>query len=291
MAIRKLIVPALLMLLFVGAFMPTGGPMGRAYQLVAQPLASVTDFLLTPGKAAFSFVTSSLRDRGDRAVEVEQLLELHQQVMRDAQLLQLHFENVELRNENAALKRLRARFADRDYQLLVPSVVGRRFDATAHTLTLSHGTVDGIRDGQVVVVGASLVGKVVRAGRSTATVELISTPGTRLNTIVGPINWAAAGISAEERQFEAEGADRLVGYVPNDVRIEVGHIAYLRDRMDWPDQAQGFAVGQVVEVTPVTEPQLRQRIVLRPLRPYRFINKVMVIVTQPAVEAPDEAQG
>jgi hypothetical protein len=69
--------------------------------------------------------------------------------------------------------------------------------------------------------------------------------------------------------------------VNEDAPIQVGHVAYLRDR-DWPDMAQGKALGEVVAVEESLEVQLRKRLVLRPIRPFRFVGQVEVYVPDPS---------
>lgn len=293
---RKLIIPGLLIALVLGALLPTTGAIGRAYQAIARPPANIVKMLLAPGASAFNAVTTALRDTGDRAVATEKLLALHEQVWRDALLLRLYYDNERLRRENAALQELSTRFVGRDYTFRLVSVIGRRFEPAGHTFTLGHGGRHGLAEGQVVVAGPNLVGRVVDAGRSTATVNLISTPGTRLNTIVAPADWSRTGIrraQLQTRQFDADGADRLVALVPDAAPIEVGHIAYLRDRgFEWPAEAQGMVVGQVVHIEPVYDPPQRKRVVVRPLRPFRFIDKITVLVTSADAQAqPDDREG
>jgi len=288
--IKKLFVPVSLLAMVVGSFMPTTGGVGEAYQTAIQPPANVWRTVIAPASAAFNLLTTALRDTDDRALEIQKLQALYEQIAGDAEFWRLRNELARLRRENAALQELSTRFAEQNYAFRLVSVVGRRFEHSTHTFTLSYGSRHGIREGQIIVAGPNLLGRITRVGRSTATAQLISTPGTRINTIIAPANWSRTGLTAQRmqtRQFDADGPDRMVSLVPEDAPVNVGDIAYLRDEFDWPIEAQGLAVGRVIEVESVHEPPLRKRVVIRPLRPYKFVDRVTVVVTNQTLDEGD----
>lgn len=289
-SIRRFLTPGILLGLFIAAFSPTSGTLGDLYQAIARPPARLVRLFITPGASAFDFITSSLRDSGQANLRLAALMELQEQVWHDAVLWQLYNDNQRLRRENAALQNINERFAGLDVALPMVPVTARRFEASGHHFTLGHGARHHIASGQVVVVGPNLVGQVIESGRSSATVRLISSPGTVLNTIVAPANWSRTGLlrsQLETRQFEAGPDGQLRALVAHDAPVAVGQVAFLRDE-DWPDEAQGWAVGQVSAIEPVDEHPLRVSLTLKLLRPFEFIDKVVVIVPQspPAEAAP-----
>ena len=285
---RKLVVPLIMLALFVGAFGPTTGTVGQACQTLVKMPARLLRMVLTPGSSAFTFVTTTFRDTSDADLKVSDLMQLHEQVWRDGTLLKLYYDNQRLRRENAALQHINERFGDSDVTLPMVAVTARQFESAGHQFTLGHGTRHGLHEGQVVVVGPNLIGQIIDAGRSSATVRLVSSPGTVINSIVAPANWSKTGLKKsqlETRQFEAGSDGTLTALVPKDAPVALGQIAFLRDE-DWPAEAQGCAIGQVIKIEPVDEHPLRVRVTLEPMRPYQFIDKVVVIVLKPLEDTP-----
>lgn len=110
----------------------------------------------------------------------------------DTEVRALDAENARLRVENELLRaRLAetgsvARFDRAGFRLVPAHVIGYGpAYAYAHTLALDAGTDDGVRVDSTVLAADGLVGRVLRAGRTTSTVLLLcdaeSTVGARLS--------------------------------------------------------------------------------------------------------------
>ncbi len=115
---------------------------------------------------------------------------------------QLRLENETLRAENERIKEESQQAAEIkrqnevltgllqlrngfEYETAAAAVIARDSSEVQQRVVLDRGTSDGIRVGDVVISsGAALVGRVVDAGTTTSTVQLISDPGS---TVIGQL--------------------------------------------------------------------------------------------------------
>lgn len=196
-------------------------------------------------------------------------------------IIALQAELDQLEREIAALQGLRAELAGTNVAPLRAGVTGRNADPDRRTLTINRGTRDGIREGLPVVDGSLLVGRVIDAGLPTATVELLTSPGRRYGAMITAPDLPVTGIPPQRREiclFEVISPRSLMAIVAKDFPAEVGDYAHLRDD-DWPATVQGRIIGVVRRVEPLpSQPLLRNRIIIEPLRPIDRLNRVTVIV-------------
>jgi len=155
-------------------------------------------------------------------------------------------------------------------------------------LTINRGSGDGIGEGMIVGTGANLVGRVSSVSAGSATVSLISTPGTLLDVRVMP---AAAGPSPREVVVQCQpmkGSDTFWAEAAQSDPIQAGDLAHLRlpdnvlaSQARWRDEAAGMVVGKVLRIEDhPDDPKLRTRIIIEPRRSLRHLTRVIVLVPE-----------
>jgi rod shape-determining protein MreC len=117
------------------------------------------------------------------------------------------------RNRLAAYDELTATAEDLGYSLVPSRVVGwGPAQSFSSTVTIDAGTDAGVRPDMTVVSGAGLVGRVVSAGRTTATVLLIidpaSTVGARIGDTMDMGFLTGRGVVGDEGRLDLELVDR-----------------------------------------------------------------------------------
>jgi rod shape-determining protein MreC len=96
----------------------------------------------------------------------------------------------EIRRQNSILTGLLQLRNGFEYTTVAATVIGRDSSEVQQRIVLDRGTGDGLKIGDVVIAtGGSLVGRVVDAGATSSTVQLISDPGS---TVVGQLMSSAA---------------------------------------------------------------------------------------------------
>jgi len=274
MSIRSLITPALLIGVVVCAFLPsswlgwTRGP----HKLVETVIGPVSQLLST--------VAGSVGGEAEDPVLLADLQKANTLLQEQyARNLRLENEVIRLRRENAALQDLQERFNQREYRTIMADVMGRSIESGTRALTINRGERAGLRDQIPAVIDANVVGRLTSVGRATATVELITTPGTKLNAILTPPTWSGSLPAARRRlvQFDALADGTFEALAPNDLPVNIDDIAHLRDD-SWPDSVNGMILGRVIDVESLDDPPLRIRITIAPLRTLQYLNEVTLIV-------------
>ncbi|MEX0884815.1 MAG: rod shape-determining protein MreC [Phycisphaeraceae bacterium] len=193
---------------------------------------------------------------------------------------QLEQEVDRLRQENQALRQVRAIVGDRPGLEAVSARVGGVSGGAGlnPTLTIDRGSQRGVARDQVVVWGFSLVGRVTRAGPLTADVGLITATDTAVSARIVPPT-----MDAPQRQWRGWLAydpetQALTAEIGPDEQVEAGDLAHLDDTA-WPAEAQGFVIGRVASVErDPDEPYLIRRVIVRPFLPLTSLSQVSVLV-------------
>ena len=101
-----------------------------------------------------------------------------------------------LEQENKRLANLLGMPGSPEYRTLVARVAQRDLNTWWQRLVLRRGRVDGVREGSPVVAGGEyVIGRVLKVGRHTCEVQLVSDPGFR----------ASANIEGDERAVVYQG--------------------------------------------------------------------------------------
>ncbi|NLJ75720.1 MAG: rod shape-determining protein MreC [Peptococcaceae bacterium] len=104
-----------------------------------------------------------------------------------------------------------------NYNLLTASVIGRDPGNWFATITLNHGSGDGVKENMSVLTPDGLVGRVVAVTPSTCEVLLITDPRSGVGSLVQDTR--APGIV--EGVAGAAGIVRMI-HIPNNARVEAG---------------------------------------------------------------------
>jgi rod shape-determining protein MreC len=147
---------------------------------------------------AFRPMQSALDGFGRNLASISSALGEIDQLRQDNEALRAENERIrienrqaeELRRENEMLTGLLQLRSGFEYETIAASVIGRDSSEVQRRITLDRGTSDGIEVGDVVIAGGgALVGRVVEAGATSATVQLISDSGS---TVIGQLMTSAA---------------------------------------------------------------------------------------------------
>jgi len=148
-------------------------------------------FAFRPMESALDGLGRNLGSIASALAEIDQL-RLENEALR-AENERIRIENrqaEELRRENELLTGLLQLRNGFEYETVAASVIGRDSSEVQRRITLDRGTADGIEVGDVVIAsGGALVGRVVEAGQTVATVQLISDSAS---TVIGQLLTSAA---------------------------------------------------------------------------------------------------
>jgi len=148
-------------------------------------------FAFRPMQGALDGLGRNLASIGAALAEIDQL-RLDNEALR-AENERIKIENrqaEELRRENEQLTGLLQLRSGFEYETIAAAVIGRDSSEVQRRVTLDRGTADGIEVGDVVIAGGgALVGRVVEAGVTSSTVQLISDSAS---TVIGQLLTTAA---------------------------------------------------------------------------------------------------
>jgi len=232
-------------------------PLRRFALDVASPVQTAADAVVSPVADWVDGVTSAGDLRSERDELRTQVDELQSELARSEGALK---ENEELRTL------LELPFAG-DLEGITAEVIARAPNAFERTIVLNKGTSSGIAEGMPVVAGDGLVGRVVRAGSTSAKVLLITDESSGVSVRIENETGSAVG---------QRGRDTLaVDFVDPDASISEGDVAVTLGEMSrFPP---GVPVGTVVEAEP-RPGEVQQRIRLEPIVDLGEVDVVTVLV-------------
>ena len=278
--LRSLLVTGMMLLLIAAAVLPAG-----RYQWAARPLSRATEALLKPVSHLFSIPVTALRNKPAVIDDFANLQIANERVAYYQGLAQRYkMENTELRRENAALQELATYISTDDFLFLRAAVTGRSSNPRENTLRLNKGASAGLAVGLPVVTDSNIIGRVVDAGRTGSTVQLITSPGLKFNAVIEPPPTQEARKTGDHevpRLLTADDDGRLIAIVPEKMPIEVGDVAKLRDS-DWYHVAQQMVVGRVIKIESANDLPLRKRVYIRPIPTIRYLGHVLIVVPKGA---------
>lgn len=224
---------------------------------VASPVQTAADAVVSPVADWIDGVTSAGDLRAERDELRRDVEELESELARAEGALE---ENEELRTL------LDLPFAG-DLEGITAEVIAREPNAFERSITLSKGTSSGIAEGMPVVAGDGLVGRVVRAGRTSSKVLLITDESSGVSVRIGNQTGSAVG---------QRGRDTLaVDFVDPDALVSDGDVAVTLGEMSrFPP---GVPVGTVGEAEP-RPGEVQQRIRLEPIVGLAEVEVVTVLV-------------
>jgi cell shape-determining protein MreC len=198
---------------------------------------------------------------------------LYEEMLARTRQLENHLRDAQVQIQELSMIR---QMGSPDAMKLVDAAVATWGVAT-HTLGISRGQRDSLREGLVVVDGGSLVGRLSEVYPVSATVKLITAPRTSLqarvvapDAIDSPMGLVVALKSDTDGLFHCQ--------VKASDPVHEGDLAHLSDD-SWPTEAAGFIVGRVTAIKPdPTDPLLRRLVTVKPLRPLPKLSRVRVMV-------------
>lgn len=214
------------------AYEGTDGPL-HTVQNVAGSLSSPFKFAGANAQAAAGNAAGALED----ATASEQTLSALRE--QNAELTALVAKDEEIRQEN---ERLRGLLDMRDtYEVsgVVAQVIGRSTDAWNQTVTINKGSADGVDAGLTVMGPNGVVGQVVSASNTTATVRLLTDPKSG----------AAALVQSNRAEGIVRGSLDGLLYLQNvdaDVQVSVGDLILTSGLGG--SYVRGLLIGTVVKV-------------------------------------------
>lgn len=240
-------------------------PVRSAVGSVVGPMESVTASALRP----FTDVTDSLRTNQDLRTQVARL---------EAENSGLHAKMSTLpidQKRLAELDGLTRTVADTGYSMVAARVVAvGPMQSFSRTVTIDAGTSSGVRKDMTVLNSDGLVGRVVRATRSTATVLLIvdtdSVVGGRLGTNLEIGFLRGRGTADNTGRLALDLVDNSVVPSKDDVVVTWGS-------KDGVPYVAGIPIGRVESV--VSSPRQSSRLaVIKPFVDFTALDVVAVVV-------------
>jgi hypothetical protein len=208
----------------------------------------------------------------------------------------LRDENAELRRELAARLRQieemllregeRAKLGPLRESCTPVKVVGLDAAASREGLMLQGSTLEGLRQGQVVLVPAQIVGRIDRPpGLAGAQVRLITDRGVRVGAYFGRLDKTTNRVESLPTsppliEGTGDGAMRCATMLTMEevkaVDLKAGDWVLLDDR-DWDERVHYQPIGKVVRVAAQANSPLYADIRIEPMTNLRLLNEVMVL--------------
>jgi rod shape-determining protein MreC len=272
-AVLLLLVAASLTLLSLYYREGNAGPLHGAENVVStifSPISSVTDRALKPVRDLVNWFHETFDARGDKARLEDQVASLRNQLARQQTQAA---EGKEL----AALNELTSGGIVPDGTTPVTArVIGRSPTVWYSTVTLDHGSSDGIRVDDPVVAAQGLAGKVTQTTPNTAQVTLITDADSAVTARVQP--GGATGVVEPnvgnpndlQLDFLERGSHIAEGQMVVTAGFSTGNLGSI-----FPP---GIPIGHITQAT-VEEQQAYQRVHLAPFADLRDMDFVKVLTT------------
>ncbi len=278
---RRVLIAAALVAALAGSLVPS------RFSGYAARLGDMVNFALAPLSHPLHYASASLRGQFDPPPEDARVLLTRWENAQEtaASIIRLQEQVNRLRMENRMLRNMREQLRDRTgrYRFPTAGVIARAADPGSTILQLNRGRKDGLGDGVPAVDGANLVGRISRARRLTASLQLVTAPDIRLDVIITPKLAPLSELVAVDSplcQLDVVDHDRFSATVPVDAPVGIGDYARLVDA-DWPDSVQGMIVGKVTAVEPLPDDPLTWKFMtVEPRVNLRYLRSVTLIVPQ-----------
>ncbi|MGQ0804121.1 MAG: rod shape-determining protein MreC [Actinomycetota bacterium] len=244
---------------------PITGARGVAHDVVA-PIATVADKVFSPVGDWVSGVTRAGTLKNENSRLRKELDELKGKAA----------QNRAFESENEELSKLLDLPYTEDSDAIAARVVSGSPGNFEWTVQIDRGTADGVTEGMAVVTGAGLVGRVVEASGSRATVLLLRDPDSGVAVVTESAR--TTGIA-----YGQTGQNTLtLDFVDAGVQVDEGELVFTsgRDNSLFPPSIP------VARVEKVKKGELEQDIVLRPLVDLDSLEFVKVLRPPTTTSAP-----
>ncbi|HEX7740709.1 MAG TPA: rod shape-determining protein MreC [Marmoricola sp.] len=212
-----------------------------------EPLRSAVGTVVGPAESVAAAAARPFSDLGSAFSDNRSLR--HQVATLTAENSQLRSENAlapQQRSRLAELKALTGTAADTGYTLVAARVIAvGSAQSFQRTVTIDAGTSSGVRADMTVLSGAGLVGRVVSATRSTATVLLIVDRGSVVGTRLG--SSLEMGSVTGEDSLRGHGSLQL-DLLDSSVTPAKGDVVSTWGSKDGVPYVAGVPIGKVTDV-------------------------------------------
>lgn len=199
---------------------------------IADSAAPALELLNTPGDAV-----SRLRNWANTYMQVY----TENAALREANARLMQWQNVatQLEAENAALRELLHYTSDEKLSFTTAKVISDRAGPLSRTVLLNAGTQLGIAEGQPVINGDGLIGRIIETGKHSSRVLLLSDLNSRMPVIT---------TQSRERSIAAgDNSDLLtLLYLADDSNVTVGE--KLVTSGDGDTVPAGLPVGEIISI-------------------------------------------
>ncbi len=251
----------------------SGGPLHGAENVVStifSPVTSVTDRALKPVRDLVNWFHETFDARGDKARLEDQVASLRNQLARQ-QTQQSEAKELSALNELTS-----GGIVPDGTTPVTARVVGRSPTVWYSTVTIDHGSGDGIRIDDPVVAAQGLAGKVTQTTSNTAQVTLITDADSAVTARVQPSG--ATGVVEPnvgnpndlQLDFLERGSHIAEGQMVVTAGFSTGTLGSI-----FPP---GIPIGHITQAT-VEEQQAYQRVHLAPFADLRDMDFVKVLTT------------
>jgi rod shape-determining protein MreC len=238
------------------------------------PLRSATASVVSPLQSALTSADQPIEAVQRRFADANRLAEENRRLQQENERLQQQLRSVEaIRQRASELDKLLG--AATNYQVTPARVIAigaaQNFN---QTVTIDAGTADGVRADMTVLNGDGLVGRVVRATSSTATVLLL---GDRNSTVGGRLGATAALGFVSGRGEIGSQATLEYRLVDLKAKPKVGARVLTWGSRGNAPYVPGIPIGEVISVGP-TQGTLGSTAVIRPYVDSTRLDTVGVVV-------------
>ncbi len=269
--IRRLVLAAVIIALVVSSMSLTASPRVRVIR-VSNWIASA----VSPISFSLAWIGNKV-GRGVSTLGNLYAVEQENRALR-AKLLRYNAMRLELSEvlaDNGQLRSLLGlKRALGGWKLEPASVIARSPSTWFDTVVVDRGTSSGVRPGQSVIVPQGVVGRVVGASASTATVMLILDPRSGAGAI--DARSQAAGVVSGDNPVSGLLTFQLFSHRPQidpgDAVVTSGYSQY------YP---KGLLIGQVIRVAKA-QYGLTETATVRPSVDFNNLSQVMIVLSHPA---------
>lgn len=193
---------------------------------------------VNPLQVGWTRITQAALDRLGSIEQIGSLAEDNLSLRREND--QLKADNAELellKNENVTLRQQLGVAADRGLRLAAAQVLGQPPSTTSRELILDQGSANGIKVGQIVIVGSVALGKVISVEPEKSTLQLLTDPAAQ---VLAKTSHGAKGLLIGQFQSSA----KLTKILQEEV-VNVGDQVMTAGGDGWP---KDLIIGQVVRL-------------------------------------------
>jgi rod shape-determining protein MreC len=145
----------------------------------------------------------------------ENLIRFNRDLNRHSAFLETEISRLQwLARENHRLEELLDLVPPAAHRVVIARVARRDLNAWWSRVLLRRGSLDGVRDGNPVIIGGSVVGRVVKTHRNTCEVQLLSDPAFRISVNVEGDERAAVYQGVPNKPFDPPRG--LLTFLPAD---------------------------------------------------------------------------